>query len=79
MRWICWPCDRTDPFDGYLLHPPNDEFARQAHAQGGWVDAEKIVWRDSAALAALGHIDFAGIVYNHFNRQDVETETDSWG
>ena len=67
------------PFDGYLLHPTNDVFARQAHAQGGWVDAEKIVWRDAAALVALGHIDFAGIVYNHFNRQDVELETDSWG
>jgi hypothetical protein len=67
------------PFDGYLLHPTNDVFAKQAHAQGGWVDAEKIVWRDVAALVALGHIDFAGIVYNHFNRQDVETETDSWG
>ncbi len=67
------------PFDGYLLHPTNDVFARQAHAQGGWVDAEKIVWRDAAALVALGHIDFAGIVNNHFNRQDVETETDSWG
>jgi hypothetical protein len=67
------------PFDGYLLYPPNDTFARQAHAQGAWVDAEKIVWRDVAALVALGHIDFAGIVYNHFNRQDVETETDPWG
>lgn len=67
------------PFEGYLLYPTNDVFARQAHAQGGWVDAEKIVWRDMAALVALGHIDFAGIVYNHFNRQDVEMETDSWG
>jgi hypothetical protein len=67
------------PFDGYLLHPTNDVFAKNAHAQGGWVDAEKIVWRDAAALVALGHLDFAGIVYNHFNRQDVETETDSWG
>jgi hypothetical protein len=66
-------------FDGYLLHPTNDVFARQAHAQGAWVDAEKIVWRDVAALVALRHIDFAGIVYNHFNRQDVETETDAWG
>jgi hypothetical protein len=27
---------------------------------------------------ALGHIDFAGIVYNHFNREGVE-ETDAWG
>jgi hypothetical protein len=67
------------PFDGYLLYPPNDTFAKLAHAQGGWVDAEKIVWRDVVALVALGHIDFAGIVYNHFNRQDVETETDAWG
>ena len=67
------------PFEGYLLYPPNDTFARQAHAQGAWVDAEKIVWRDVVALVALGYIDFAGIVCNHFNRQDVETETDSWG
>jgi hypothetical protein len=67
------------PFDGYLLHPTNEVFAKLAHAQGAWVDAEKIVWRDVAALVALGHIDFAGIVYNHFNRQDVEIETDSWG
>ena len=67
------------PFDGYALYPPNDVFATRAHAQGGWVDAEKIVWRDAAALVALGHVDFAGIVYNHFNRQGVESETDSWG
>ena len=66
-------------FEGYALYPPNDVFAKQAHAQGGWVDAEKIVWRDVAALVALGHIDFAGLVYNHFNRQDVETETEAWG
>lgn len=71
--------NRRIPFQGYLLYPPNDTFARQAHEQGGWVDAEKIVWRDVAALVALGHVDFAGIVHNHFNRQDVELETDSWG
>ena len=67
------------PFEGYRLYPPNDRFCEAAHAQGGYVDAEKIVWRDVAALVALGHIDFAGIVYNHFNRHDVEFETDSWG
>jgi hypothetical protein len=67
------------PFEGYRLYPPNDRFCEAAHAQGGYVDAEKIVWRDIAALVALGHIDFAGIVYNHFNRHDVEFETDSWG
>ena len=47
--------------------------------QGGYIDAEKIVWRDGAALAALGLIDFVGIVHNHFNRHDVELETDRWG
>ena len=67
------------PFEGYRLYPPNDRFCEAAHAQGGYVDAEKIVWRDVAALVALGHIDFAGIVHNHFNRHDVEFETDSWG
>ena len=67
------------PFEGYRLYPPNDRFCEAAHAQGGYVDAEKIVWRDIAALVALGHIDFAGIVHNHFNRHDVEFETDSWG
>ena len=67
------------PFIGYLLYPPNDTFARQAHAQGGWVDMEKIVWRDAAALVALGVVEYAGIVHNHFNRQGVELETDSWG
>ena len=69
----------TIPFEGYLLYPPNDAFARKARAQGGWIDAEKIVWRDVAALVALGLVDFAGIVHNHFNRQDVELETASWG
>jgi len=67
------------PFEGYRLYPPNDRFCDAAHAQGGYVDAEKIVWRDVVALVALGHIDFAGIVHNHFNRHDVEFETDSWG
>jgi len=67
------------PFDGYRLYPPDDIYCRQAHAQNGYVDAEKIVWRDAAALVALGEIDFAGIVHNHFNRHGVELETDRWG
>jgi hypothetical protein len=67
------------PFEGYWLHPPNDTYTKLAHAQGGYVDAEKIVWRDVAALVALGQIDFAGLVHNHFNRHVVELETDRWG
>jgi hypothetical protein len=66
-------------FKGYRLFPPNDEFTKRAHTLGGWVDAEKITWRDGAALVALGQVDFAGIVHNHFNRHGVETETAPWG
>ena len=67
------------PFDGYWLYPPNDRYCRLAHEQGGYVDAEKILWRDVPALVALGHVDFAGIIHNHFNRHGVETETEEWG
>jgi hypothetical protein len=67
------------PFEGYRLHPPNSVFCARARMEGGYIDAEKIVWRDGAALAALGLVDFVGIVHNHFNRQDVELETDRWG
>jgi hypothetical protein len=67
------------PFEGYRLYPPNPVFCTRARLQGGYIDAEKIVWRDAAALAALGLIDFVGIVHNHFNRHDVELETDRWG
>lgn len=66
-------------FGGYRLFPPNSVFAQAAHAQGGWVDAEKITWRDGAALVALGEADFAGIVHNHFNRHGVDVDTSAWG
>lgn len=66
-------------FHGYLVSPPNSVFAQEARRQGGYVDAEKITWRDVAALVALGDVDFGGLVYNHFNRHGVETETASWG
>jgi len=67
------------PFQGDRLFPPNDQFCRLAHKQGGYVDAEKILWRDACALVALDEIDFAGIVHNHFNRHGVDLETESWG
>lgn len=66
------------PFQGYKLYPPSARYCELAHEQGGYVDAEKIIWRDAAALVALGHIDFVGIVYNHFNRHGVELETEKW-
>jgi len=66
-------------FHGYLVYPPNTEFTAAAHRLGGYVDAEKISWRDGAALVALGQVDFAGLVHNHFNRHGVETDTAGWG
>ena len=70
---------RVIPFAGYRLYPSNEEFCKLAHQQGGYVDLEKIVWRDSAALVALGLADFAGVIHNHFNRHNVLFETDRWG
>jgi hypothetical protein len=67
------------PFEGYRLAPPNTVFTEAAHRQGGYVDAEKIVWRDVAPLVALGQVDSGGIVHNHFNRHTVELETAAWG
>ena len=44
-------------FEGYRLFPSNDILCRQAHAAGGHVDVEKMVWRDIVALVALNQID----------------------
>ena len=44
------------PFDGYRLHPSDAGLRQGARGmQGGYVDAEKIVWRDvrSARCARL--------------------------
>jgi hypothetical protein len=59
-------------FQGDGLAPPNTRFTEAAHEQGGYVDAEKITWRDGAALVALGQVDFAGLVYNSFSPYGVE-------
>jgi hypothetical protein len=66
-------------FEGYRLFPPSHTFAERARKLGGYIDAEKITWRDVAALVALGAVDFAGIVHNHFNRHGVDTDTSAWG
>jgi hypothetical protein len=58
------------------LGPVNSVYTELAHRRGGYVDAEKITWRDSAALIALGQVDFAGLVYNSFTPHGVEV---GWG
>ncbi len=59
-------------FYGYGLAPPNTTFTTQTHKQGGYVDAEKITWRDGAALVALHQVDSIGLVYNSFSPYGVE-------
>jgi hypothetical protein len=63
-------------FRGDLVSPPNTVFTELAHRQCGYVDAEKIIWRDTVALVALGQVDFAGLVCNHFNRHGVIVKID---
>ena len=58
------------------LGPVYTSYTEMTHRQGGYVDAEKITWRDSAALIALGQVDFAGLVYNSFTPHGVEV---GWG
>lgn len=58
------------------LGPVYTDYTEMARRQGGYVDAEKITWRDSAALIALGQVDFAGLVYNSFTPHGVEV---GWG
>jgi hypothetical protein len=58
------------------LGPLNTVYTELAHRQGAYVDAEKITWRDSAALIALDQVDFAGLVYNSFTPHGVEV---GWG
>ena len=58
------------------LGPVSTVYTELAHRQGGYVDAEKITWRDTAALIALGQVDFAGLVYNSFTPHGVEV---GWG
>jgi len=64
------------PMPADQLSPLNSVYADLAHRHGGYVDAEKITWRDSAALIALGQVDFAGLVYNSFTPHGVEP---GWG
>ena len=66
-------------FEGYRVFPSDDILCSRAHAAGGHVDAEKVVWRDVAALVALNQVDTLGILHNKFNPHGVDLETLRWG
>jgi hypothetical protein len=66
-------------FEGYRVFPSNDVLCSRAHAAGGHVDAEKMVWRDIPALVALNQIDTLSMIHNKFSPHGVDLETDRWG
>jgi len=57
------------------LGPVSTVYTELAHRQGGYAQAWN-TWWDSAALFALGQVDFVDIVYNSFNPHGVEL---GWG
>ena len=69
------------PADPYLsvLFPMEQEYCRQARAQGGFVDAEKPIWKNVPVNVALGLVDAVGIVNNHFRPRTVLLEAEKYG
>lgn len=61
------------------LFPPDVQFCRQARAQGGFVDAEKPIWKNVPVNVAFGAVDAVGVVNNHFHPRDVLLEAESYG
>ena len=61
------------------LFPPDVEFCRRAKAQGGFVDAEKPIWKNFPVNVAFGVVDAVGVVNNHFHPRDVLLEAESYG
>ena len=58
---------------GTLLSPLDSDFAARVHNLSGYVDAEKLIYREVPVLVADGLIDFAGVVNNAFNRHGAIT------
>jgi len=65
--------------DMSVLYPMELEYCRQARAQGGFVDAEKPIWKNIPVNVAFGVIDAIGIVNNHFHPRAVMAEAEKWG
>ncbi|MDP6607434.1 MAG: hypothetical protein QF664_14425, partial [Dehalococcoidia bacterium] len=66
------------PYDGYELYPPSATYARRAHEQGGYVEADKPFWLDTFVNVALGAIDFIEINANHFYPRGFDTDLARW-
>ncbi|MBI3665256.1 MAG: carboxypeptidase regulatory-like domain-containing protein, partial [Acidobacteria bacterium] len=62
-----------------VLYPLDLEYCRQARAEGGFVDAEKPIWKNVPVNVAFGAIDAIGIVNNHFHPNGVLLEAEKFG
>ncbi|MBI3694293.1 MAG: CehA/McbA family metallohydrolase, partial [Acidobacteria bacterium] len=61
------------------LYPMEVEFCRQARAQGGFVDAEKPIWKNIPVSVAFGMVDAIGVVNNHFHPRAVLLDAEKYG
>ncbi|SRR5579884_304506 len=61
------------------LFPLDRDFAREARADGGFVDAEKPIWKSVPVNLAFGVVDSVGVVNNHFHPHGVLLEAEKYG
>jgi hypothetical protein len=61
------------------LFPLDRDFAREARAQGGFVDAEKPIWKSVPVNLAFGLVDSVGVVNSHFHPHGVLLEAEKYG
>jgi hypothetical protein len=62
-----------------LLFPTVAALSRQVKANGGFVDAEKPIWRNVPINVAFGLVDSIGVVNNHFHPHEVTTDVEEIG
>jgi hypothetical protein len=71
----------THPLDETisLLFPTVATLCRRAKAEGGYIDAEKPIWKHVPIGVALGVIDSIGVVNNHFHPHEVALDVERIG
>jgi hypothetical protein len=62
-----------------LLFPTVAALSRQAKANGGFVDAEKPIWKNVPINVAFGLVDSIGVVNNHFHPHEVTVDAEEIG
>jgi len=61
------------------LFPMDLAFCREARKQGGFVDAEKPIWKSVPVNVAFGVVDSIGVVNNHFHPNGVLLDAEKYG